>query len=218
MKFEFWLKNEKEKVDLLLPVTPKGYEKTLGRMIETLDLTGVGDVNFYGNRKAITIDLESLFCLSNETYVNRVTYSVNSVIEYVKLIENWILNKDIVRLIISDENETKINTEFLIEEIISSEDNKSNGDINFRIRLREYRPLVIMSENTIRNELTRAVKETPNADTYTVVSSDNLTKIARKMYGDGTKWIAIYNANKTLIGNNPNLIYPGQKLTIPGGV
>ena len=37
---------------------------------------------------------------------------------------------------------------------------------------------------------------------------------AKKQYGKGSSWTKIYNANKDKI-KNPNLIYPGQKFTIP---
>ncbi len=50
--------------------------------------------------------------------------------------------------------------------------------------------------------------------TYTVVRGDCLWKIAKKLYGDGKKWIDIYNANASII-KNPNLIYAGQVLLIP---
>jgi hypothetical protein len=33
--------------------------------------------------------------------------------------------------------------------------------------------------------------------------------------GDGAKWPEIYDLNKSVIGNNPALILPGQQLTIP---
>lgn len=48
---------------------------------------------------------------------------------------------------------------------------------------------------------------------YTVKSGDNLSSIASKY---GTTWQELYNANKQAIGNNPNLIYAGTNLTIPG--
>lgn len=51
--------------------------------------------------------------------------------------------------------------------------------------------------------------------TYTVVKGDNLTEIAKKEYGNGDLWRTIYDANKKIIGSNPNLIRPGQKLIIP---
>ena len=51
--------------------------------------------------------------------------------------------------------------------------------------------------------------------TYVVVEADSLSKIARREYGDANKWPAIYEANKHLI-TDPDLIFPGQKLQIPG--
>jgi len=51
--------------------------------------------------------------------------------------------------------------------------------------------------------------------TYTVVSGDCLWNIAKKFYGNGSQYAKIYEVNKKTIGSNPNLIYPGQVLTIP---
>lgn len=53
------------------------------------------------------------------------------------------------------------------------------------------------------------------ADTYTVVKGDSLWKIAKSVYGKGSMWKTIYEANKDII-KNPNLIYVGQVLEIPG--
>jgi nucleoid-associated protein YgaU len=52
---------------------------------------------------------------------------------------------------------------------------------------------------------------------YTVLNQDNLTKIAEKIYGSATNHEveAIYQANKRIIGNDKNLIHPGQKLFVP---
>jgi nucleoid-associated protein YgaU len=51
--------------------------------------------------------------------------------------------------------------------------------------------------------------------TYVVVNGDNLSNIAKREYGDANKWRTIYEANKDLI-KDPDLIYPGQQLKIPG--
>ena len=52
------------------------------------------------------------------------------------------------------------------------------------------------------------------ARTYTVVKGDSLSKIAQREYGDAQKWRQIYEANRDQI-SNPDLIYPGQTLTLP---
>lgn len=52
---------------------------------------------------------------------------------------------------------------------------------------------------------------------HTVESGDTLSSIAMKYYKSAAKedWMAIYEANKTVIGDNPNVIKPGMVLKIP---
>ena len=56
---------------------------------------------------------------------------------------------------------------------------------------------------------------TGQSQTYVVVAGDSLSKIARRYYGDANQWHRIHEANRDQI-KNPDLIHPGQKLTIPG--
>jgi nucleoid-associated protein YgaU len=42
---------------------------------------------------------------------------------------------------------------------------------------------------------------TPAGKTYTVVQGDSLSKIAKREYGDASKWRHIYQANKDVIAN-----------------
>jgi nucleoid-associated protein YgaU len=52
---------------------------------------------------------------------------------------------------------------------------------------------------------------------HTVVEGETLSNLAQKYYGsaDKDKWMAIYEANKGVIGDDPNIIVPGQVLKIP---
>jgi LysM repeat protein len=50
-------------------------------------------------------------------------------------------------------------------------------------------------------------------ETYTVKSGDSLSKIGQR---HGVAWREIYEANKDVIGDNPDKIFPGQNLRIPG--
>ncbi|MDZ7373827.1 MAG: LysM peptidoglycan-binding domain-containing protein [candidate division KSB1 bacterium] len=52
---------------------------------------------------------------------------------------------------------------------------------------------------------------------YLVAKGDYLQKIAANpaVYNDPTKWTRIYEANKDIIGNDPNLIYPYSVFVIP---
>jgi nucleoid-associated protein YgaU len=52
---------------------------------------------------------------------------------------------------------------------------------------------------------------------HVVQPGENLTMIARAYYGPehGDHWITLYNFNRKLVGENPDLIQPGMELLIP---
>ena len=54
----------------------------------------------------------------------------------------------------------------------------------------------------------------PEATFYTVKKGDYLSKIAKEVYGDASKYNVIFEANKPML-KDPDLIYPGQVLRIP---
>jgi len=54
----------------------------------------------------------------------------------------------------------------------------------------------------------------PESQWHAVVSGDNLSKIAKKFYGDPNKYPVIFEANKPML-SHPDKIYPGQMLRIP---
>ncbi|HIT94392.1 MAG TPA: LysM peptidoglycan-binding domain-containing protein [Candidatus Faecivivens stercoripullorum] len=90
---------------------------------------------------------------------------------------------------------------------------QEGGDesICYRVKLQEYRDaeatvLEITESSTVRTE------ESQSPQTYTVKSGDTLWAIARQYLGDGSRYGEI--AALSGIGN-PNLIYPGQVLTLP---
>jgi nucleoid-associated protein YgaU len=49
---------------------------------------------------------------------------------------------------------------------------------------------------------------------YTVKKGDTLSAIAKAHYGEGAKYMAIFEANKPML-KHPDKIYPGQTLRIP---
>jgi len=53
------------------------------------------------------------------------------------------------------------------------------------------------------------------AKLYTVVKGDTLWKIAEKNLGNGARYTEIFEANKPML-SDPDLIFPGQALRIPG--
>lgn len=76
------------------------------------------------------------------------------------------------------------------------------------------------AENAVSEPPAEPAAEAPPAEpepapavrTYTVESGDTLWAIAERFYGDGSKYQVIADASGI---PNPDLIYPGQVLTIP---
>lgn len=84
------------------------------------------------------------------------------------------------------------------------------------VSLTEYRKIEAKKSKTRRSaKASTAISGNKGGGTYIVKKGDCLSRIAKKTYGSSSKWRAIYTANRKVIGKNPNLIFPGQKLTLP---
>lgn len=97
----------------------------------------------------MTISIQGIFTIENYYFAKPKYISGN--MNYVNLIRGWINSKDIVRLIIADDRETKINDLFFVESLDFNENSKSNGDVNYTIVLREYRPLDDFDDSVNKN-------------------------------------------------------------------
>lgn len=114
-----------------------------------------------------------------------------------------------------------LNMEVLISSFDYEERGGEPGDLYYSIELTEWRSFQAGALDL--NALTGTGQEGENprpgapdsSKTYTVRKGDSLWAIAKRNYGSGTKWRTIYDANKSVVGSNPNLIYPGQVLTLP---
>jgi LysM repeat protein len=72
------------------------------------------------------------------------------------------------------------------------------------------------SVHTVKAHLDAAMRPvSKTARTYTVRTGDTLAAIAQRFYGHASLWPKLYHANKSKI-SNPDLIYTGQVLVIPG--
>jgi len=64
------------------------------------------------------------------------------------------------------------------------------------------------------NDMITVTEPADESQWHTVVSGDNLSKIAKAYYGDANKYPVIFEANKPML-SHPDKIYPGQMLRIP---
>ena len=68
---------------------------------------------------------------------------------------------------------------------------------------------------TVDEEMTVAEPADPS-HFHTVAPGDTLWAVAEKVYGDGSRYPEIFEANKPML-SDPDLIYPGQVLRCPMG-
>lgn len=122
------------------------------------------------------------------------------------------------------------NMKVSLESYDIKEDAKEGFDVVVSVKLKQYKDygtkICNVTSTSTNNastkpkvslETKRPAENSPAPSTnktYTVVKGDCLWNIAKKFYGNGSKYTVIYEANKSKI-KNPNLIYPGQVLTIP---
>jgi nucleoid-associated protein YgaU len=64
---------------------------------------------------------------------------------------------------------------------------------------------------------TAAAQTSPGqgASEYVVQPGDTLRSIAQDHYGDASQWPRIYDANRDVIGSDPDALQAGTKLTLP---
>jgi nucleoid-associated protein YgaU len=79
-------------------------------------------------------------------------------------------------------------------------------------RLRRGQILLLPARNTTRDHTERPGSR---SGAYTVRSGDTLSSIARARLGDERHWRLLYQANRRLIGPNPDAIAVGMELIIP---
>ena len=111
------------------------------------------------------------------------------------------------------------NLTVVLEDYAVEEDAEELGDdVRVTMRLREWRPWSVKTVSQAEYGTTvdsgRETSGAPSGGTYTVKKGDCLWNIAKQFLGDGTRYKEIYNLNRDKIVN-PNLIYPGQVLTLP---
>ncbi|GAC1497591.1 MAG: peptidoglycan-binding protein LysM [Steroidobacteraceae bacterium] len=73
----------------------------------------------------------------------------------------------------------------------------------------------VASVAKVDDQLTVAAQAGPASTFREVKSGDTLSKIAKEVYGDANAYMKIFEANKPML-TNPDKIYPGQQLRIPG--
>lgn len=208
---------QQDKKKLYLPVLPPGWSDTSTQNNTSVNINAIGEHTLIGKRQLRQPTFSSFFPKDTKRYGAKYKPK-----EYKEKIEKM-KRKGVVKLHLMD-----IYTIYAtIDQFDTSEDEADpTGDIHYTITFKEYE-YISTKVKTQKQKKQKAKKkaktpkhgrQTPTTKrdkTYKIKRGDCLSSIAKKMYGDASQWRKIYNANKKMIGNNPNLIYAGKTLVIP---
>ena len=222
--YDFYLKK------CLLPIAPEKLQVKINNANDTLTLINEGEINILKTPELTDIEFECR--IPQEKYPFAVYKSGFKGADYfLDYFESLKTSKKPFQFIVCRKRPTgkrlfDTNIKVSMEDYKITEDAKNGFDVLVKIKLKQWRDYGTKTVNISFNmekpkasvEPQREATASPapaTAQTYTVVKGDCLWNIAKKFYGNGSKYSIIYNANKSVIGGNPNLIYPGQVLTIP---
>jgi LysM repeat protein len=218
MKFLFYSNDGKESIQL--PVNPPVFHISDGSSITTIETIGLGEITMIGKGRLIEITLESHFPAEIGRYLHflndvEIAYvtEARTPYEYISILKRWKTLEKAIRLIITD---TPVNIPVVIENLTYSEEGGSR-DVKYELQLREYRSYELRP-TTDGQKVVAASKDTkqsrkdqiaPNG-VYVVKAGDSLWKIAKMVYGDGSRYKEIMTRNKL----KSDLILVGQRLKV----
>lgn len=215
---------------LLLPIAPSRLRLRINNQNKTLTLINDGEINILKQAKLTDIDFDCLipqvhypFALYKNGFQRTSTYldkfeQLKSSQEPFQFI--------VTRTLPNGRMLFDTNIKVSMENYDIKEEKREGFDLVVSIKLKQYKEYGTKTANITFSQAkpkavvqkTRLAESSPapkkKAKTHKVVKGDTLWGIAKKYYGNGSQYPKIHNANKDKV-KNPNLIYPGQILTIP---
>jgi len=205
-------------LQLHLPVNPGEVTVRREKKYETINIINLGEIDFSQGEKVKEITFSSFFPKEYDiSYCRHMNHLDPQ--EAMNRLTAWMISREPVRLMIT---ETYIDTMVLVSAHTTSFKGGSPGDVYFDLTCRTWREVKVRTAAEVA-ALSGGVADQqrpredlkPSPAIYEVSPGDSLWAIAKLLLGDGGRWSEIYEANSDLIGPDPDLILPGQRLVMP---
>lgn len=215
---------------MLFPVTPSKIDMKIKGQNKTMNLINDGQINILKNPALTEVSFKALLPVTKYPFADYGGENRGIFVEpkyYLTKLEQLQMSKRPFQFIVTRNSPTgksffHTNLRVSLESYDISEDAKQGFDITVSIKLKQYKEygtkVVAVTQNQVLPQSSRSDGENKpkTGTTYVVKEGDCLWNIAKQFYGNGASYTDIYNANKDVVGADPNLIYAGQVLTIPG--
>ena len=223
---------------LLFPVAPSKFEQKIKNQNKTVQLINGIEMNLMKSAGLMEIDFEVL--LPNVRYpfaeYDRGFLAARVFAEKLKSLKasKSPFKVTLERTFPDGKEIENLSYQVTLESYSIREDAKQGFDWSAQISLKEYVPLpkcvnhITLVDDVLAmySEQTREDSTSPApttiAKSHTVARGDSLSAIAKKYYGNASRYPDIYEANKQTIddrnkgtGNSKHTIYPDQVVVIP---
>lgn len=203
---------------ITFPVNPESIDLPKEKSIETYNILNFGEVPVKGNRTLQRISLGGLLPTEDSYFsllaslVKFLEYKPYSLEETSTMLDKWLENGDIVRLIISG----KLNKEFLLERHTPTIRENTDNE-NYSLDLVEYRnpvpPTVVLPDSVGNSNIVklkqRAIKKYIPAQ-YVGKEGQTIYKLAKLTYGGRFKELmdknGITDANMNIAGQTIEML------------
>lgn len=218
--YQMWITGNAEAEKLRIPVLPEKFTVDIGSKNSSVDVVGLGEIVVKQSRPAYQFKFSSFF--PARRFPGLSVSSLSPPLSCVEKIKGWIDGKKPVHVIITG---ISIDVYCTIEKFSYYEQGGDVETIYYDLTLKEYREVTLRKVKVDTEEKQATVEKTETRvdntvppKTYTVKKGDCLWNIAKAYYGSGAQYTKIYEANKAVIDahhGGPNMIWPGDVLTIP---
>lgn len=211
-RLEIQLYNAKTGESLTLPLNPETTDLPNQKEIKTYEILNFGEVAVKGTRRLQRINLANLLPTNTSalsllaSLIKQLEYKPYSLQDTVDMINRWVNNDEIIRVIISE----KLNKEFRIENFTESV-RESRPDVGYTIELVEYvdpaSNETAVETNAPKTGITKLKKRAINKfvpSKMVAQKGRTIYEIAKLTYGGRSQELAtlnaIYNRNADMTG------------------
>lgn len=217
---------------VLLPIAPEKFTLKVKNTNKTIKLINEGEVNLLKEAGLTELEFDALIPAVQYSFA-KYEDEFKPIAYFTSHFEKLKTSKEPFQFMITrkmPEGSLLFDTNMTVsmESYTIKEDVKQGFDLIISFKLKQYKPFgtkivtVVQPELstnkptvTVKQERPQTQSPAPKQEsTYTVKRGDCLWNIAKAVYGDGSKYKAIYEANKDKI-SNPNSIHEGMVLRIP---